>query len=420
MLDSFERQYMQLRRRLQKEQWQNYFQGGQNDLTIMDGEIYALAEHFEGKIKGQGRKAEIARLWLTRELVDKAPAISALRNRLDDFSNYDADFPVHIKENRLFYRRALAQKMRADVLDLMTLRDSLACAKGYNSYVDLVLATEGLKRERLLTLINSYLNENLPLARQLINKYEITFENWFADLDRIGGATYSRDQESLSAELLAKLGFGEVLTKLRLEIRPSGFSGYCAELSAQDIRVAIRPVDTLDNLRLLFHELGHAVAYSSNDEEGLLRILPAGQDEAMAVAFEFIASTVLLEAEARDRLHDLMILEYTRCAVSALFEFDLWKNPAEAEELYQRHYEKMGYKISDYNLWAVDSFRSIDPVCIHNYVIGASIAEKMVDYLQRLYKSDYLLWGKWLRKNIYSIGNKKTLANKVAALGVCI
>ncbi len=40
------------------------------------------------------------------------------------------------------------------------------------------------------------------------------------------------------------------------------------------------------------HELGHAVAYSLNDEEGLLRILPAGQVESIAVVFEFITSTI--------------------------------------------------------------------------------------------------------------------------------
>ncbi len=134
MLNSFEEQYVQLRQRLQKEQWQNYFQGGQNDLTVIDGEIYTLAEYFEGKIKGQDRKSKIARLWLARELVDKAPPVSVLRNRLDDFSNYDADFPTPTKEDHWLYRRALAQEMKGDVLDLMKLRDSLAVARGYDSY----------------------------------------------------------------------------------------------------------------------------------------------------------------------------------------------------------------------------------------------------------------------------------------------
>lgn len=40
-----------------------------------------------------------------------------------------------------------------------------------------------------------------------------------------------------------------------------------------------------------------------------------------------------------------MTLEYTRCAVSALYEFELLENSDKAEELYIKHYSKLGFEI---------------------------------------------------------------------------
>ena len=190
-------------------------------------------------------------------------------------------------------------------------------------------------------------------------------------------------------KLLEILGFTEIKNKIRIDYRQDGFSGYATELSLNDIRIAVEPIESLDSLRTLFHELGHAVLYSLNSEEGLFRILPASLDESMAVVFEYIAPILLLHGDDKEKTYELMTLEYTRCAISALFEFDLWKEPSNAEKLFEEHYSKLGLKIYDPSIWAYDSVRSIDPVYIHNYVIGASIAEKLIEYLNGLYSNDY-------------------------------
>ncbi len=64
-----------------------------------------------------------------------------------------------------------------------------------------------------------------------------------------------------------------------------------------------------------------------------------------------------------------------------------------------------------------DSFRSIDPVYIHNYVIGATLAQKLIDYLSQLYSNDYEAWGKWLYNNVYFDGRKRKLSDKIRAIG---
>lgn len=416
MVNDFANHYVILYQKLQRQQWENYFEEGQNDLTIIDNEIYKLVSFYRGKIKDPDRKSEIAKGLIAREYVDKNPRVSHLRNRLDDLKNYDADLPTQFKQSGSFYRTELARGMKRDVLDLMKLRNSLAVESGFNSYVDLVLASDQVDKQKLLILLNDYLDHNLPKVRWLIKKYGLTFESWFADLNRIGGEHTSHDPHLLINEVLEILGLAEIGTKMTVKIRNDGFTGYCTELSAHDIRLVIESVKSLDSLRTLFHELGHAVSYGLNGEEGLLRILPASQGESVAVVFEYIVSTICLGPNERRILNELMLLEYTRCAISALFEFDLWEEPEQASELYQKHYEKLGLVVNESDLWALDSFRSIDPVYIHNYVVGASIAGDLVNFLARSYADDYHLWGKWLRTNVYSEGNTRTFSSKVEAM----
>lgn len=110
---------------------------------------------------------------------------------------------------------------------------------------------------------------------------------------------------------------------------------------------------------------------------------------------------------------DIQLLEYTRCAISSLFEFELWENPENAESLYIKHYSKLGFKINNGSMWAIDSFRSIDPVYIHNYVIGNILAEQLYKYLLNKFSYNYREWGMWLIDNIYVDGRKRAFKEKI-------
>lgn len=392
---------------LQKQQWCNYFEEGNYDLSLLDSEIYELACLYSNKIEITDSKSRRANLLIARSIVDKHPCVSQLRNRIDNLDNYDENIPDDIRGNSFKYKLEMAKRMKKDVIQLMNKRNELAVKLGYDSYLELVLATEGINKETLIQLLNDFLDRNINKAREIIKEYNITFESWFEDLDRIGNINSSYNPNALIDELLRKLGYMELKSKIKIEYRQDGFSGYAAQLSPSDIRVVVEPIESLDSLRTLFHELGHAILYSLNRGEGLFRILPACVDESMAVVFEYIASILLLQGGHRAKISELMTLEYIRCAISALYEFDLWQDLNRAEELYIKHYSKFGLEVNDPSIWAFDSFRSIDPVYIHNYVIGADLAEKLIGYLNQMYSNDYSSWGKWLYTNV--IGKINTL-----------
>lgn len=412
MLDDFKDEYLKFYRELKEQQWDNYFEEGKHDLNILDERIYELVNEYSNNIEVLNRESQIADLIIEREKVDKNPKVSKLRNYIDNLENYSMNIPQDVKKDRYKYKLVLANKMKNDVLMLMEVRNKLAVENGYDSYPDLVLKTNGLNYKELNILLSNYLEKNLHKAREIVKKYNITFENWFEDLDKIGRKYNNYYVNVLIDELLNLLGFTEVREKMKIKYVEDGLSGYASELGPDDIRIAVGQIESLDSLRILFHELGHAVSYVLNKEEGLFRILPPSLDESMAVIFEHIASDILLDEEDKVRIQELMTLEYTRCAISALYEFDLWENPNRAEELFEYHYKKLGVEIRDPDIWAFDSFRSIDSVYIHNYVIGASIAENLIEYLEKLYSTDYESWGKWLYHNIYFDGWRRDIIAK--------
>lgn len=411
MLKDFEKRYLVYFTKLQRLQWANYFEKKDYDLSAIDKEVYKLVCSYSGKIQKSDRKSRIAELIIKRELVDKKPDISKLRNYIDNLENYALDIDDEIKRDNFKYKLEMAKRMKRDVLKLMEMRNSSAIDIGYSSYADLVFDTEEINREKLIVLLNKYLNKNLEKAKTLIKKYDFSFENWFEDLNRILQKNYS--SAKLVDNILKVMGFNKLIKSLAITYIQDGFSGYAAELAENDIRIAVTPVKSLNGLRILFHELGHAILYKLNKEKGLFRILPAALNESMAVVFEYLASAILLNSEERKIINELIILEYTRCAISALYEFDLWDDPKNAEFLYEKHYGKLGLKILDSGIWAYDSFRSIDPVYIHNYVIGAVIGENILEYLTGLYFNDYKAWGKWLYDSIYHDGRRRTLCDKI-------
>jgi Zn-dependent M32 family carboxypeptidase len=280
------------------------------------------------------------------------------------------------------------------------------------------LRTEEIDKSNLINSLNVFLENNLPKAKEIIKKYGITWKNWFNDLNKISVTRNIYDPQELIEKLLLALGYEEVKEKIQISFMERWHTGYAAELSPNDIRIVVKPIETLNDLRTLFHELGHAILYSLNKEEGIYKILPPSCDEAMAVVIEYIAPMLLnLDKADKEKIYELMILEYTRCAISSLYEFDLWQNPEIAEELYIKHYSKLGIEINNPSSWAADTFRSIDPVYIHNYVVGDMLAEKVFMYLKGKYSCNYRAWGSWLADNIYKDGRKRSFKEKIKMLG---
>lgn len=418
MLIKFEKEYMDKYWKLQRAQWYNYFEDENYNLSEIDAEIYDTVKLFNKEIELIDRKSKIASLLIKKDLVDKNPLVSEVRNRIDNFDNYSDNISDDIKADRYQYKLALSYKMKDDVKKLMKARNDLSKQMEFDSYPELVLITEEIDLVNLVHSLNEFLESNLPKAKEIIKKYNIKWETWFSDLSRIGVTKNQYDPIELVDQLLKTFGFDEIKEKIQISFMEKGYAGCAAELSPNDIRIVIEPINSLDNLRTLFHEMGHAILYSLNKEEGIYKILPPSQDEAMAVVIEYIATMLLNFNETdREKIFEIITLEYTRCAISSLYEFDLWQNPEQAEELYIKHYSKLGIKINNPSMWASDTFRSIDSVYVHNYVIGAMLAEKVFTYLKSRNSCDYKEWGDWLIDKIYKDGRKRSFKEKIKVLG---
>jgi hypothetical protein len=418
MFKEFEKKYIEKYWEIQSAQWKNYFEKENRNLSKIDAEIYDVVKLLGKDIKPADRESQIAAFIIKKDLVDKNPFVSKIRNRIDNLDNYNDDISETVKADRYQYKLVLSDKMKDDVKELINLRNGLAKQMGYDSYPQLVLITEEIDKNNLVNSLNEFLENNLPKAKEIIKKYNIKWETWFSDLNRIGVTKNQYDPIKLVDKLLKTFGFDKIKEKIKINFMEKGYAGCAAELSPNDIRIVVAPIETLNNLRTLFHELGHAISYSLNKEVGMYKILPPSCDEAMAVVIEYIAPMLLnLNKADREKIYELMILEYTRCAISSLYEFDLWQNPDIAEELYIKHYSKLGIEINNPSIWSSDTFRSIDPVYIHNYVIGAMLAERVFIYLQGQYSCNYRMWGDWLVDNIYSDGRKRSFKEKIKILG---
>jgi hypothetical protein len=218
--------------------------------------------------------------------------------------------------------------------------------------------------------------------------------------------------------MLECLGFERLQEAIPITVQEQAIEGYAGILSVpHDIRILVRPISSLNRWLTLFHELGHALAHALNAQPGIFKTWTSVHDESMAVVIEHIAASVLLDQANRESARALSILENTRCAISALFEFELWEHPEAAERLYLRHYAQLGLPIASPEVWALDSFRSLDPVYVQNYVIGDLVADKTINLLDREYGRNSRQWGRWLLRNYYADGRKRSLREKTAVTG---
>ncbi len=405
---NFENAYLNLFWKFQRCQWENYTDDAGHDLTVIDEEIFKLVTSYKNIFEFSGHTGEIIQAVLTRDLVDKHPDVSKLRNRLD-LDNQDRCYGHGISQ------KDMIRRMKPDVLALMQTRTRLSRELGFASYVDLVLFSEGLELESLVALLEQHLKNHLKTVNALVKKYHISLTtSWFSGLDKIGHCDPDFDPGGNVTQFLECIGFGDLLNKIPLIVQEQATaSGYVGVMSVpDDIRILIRTVNSLENWLTLFHELGHATAHALNEASGIFQTWTSVYDETMAEVLEPIAAFMLLNECNQQRAKELRLLTSTRCAISGLFELALLENPENAERLYLEHFSKLGMQINDPETWVLDSFRSIDPVYIFNYVIGHQIANRTFIHLRNEYADDFPKWGEWLRNNYYADGRKRSLQEK--------
>jgi len=409
---------MKLFWRSQRCQWENYVNDAHHDLSGVDEQIFSLLSPYQCAFEGDSRREKVLNAIIKRACVDNHPDIARLRNRLDDWDNYTDGIQPSSKQISVSFRQQLGERMREDVLELMRQRQCHARKQGFGSYPELVLWSEDLALKPVHALLSVKIATSLPVAASLAKNYGITWSSWFNILNSIGYQSDFAGSTSLVLNVLKQLGFNSLSSTISVVVKDQPIAGFAGIITVpDDIRILISPITGLHQELALYHELGHAIAHAMNRETGIFKTWTSAYDEAMAVVFERIAAWIVLDDEQKKAAQDLWLLEETRCATSALFEMELWEHPQAAEDLYLQHYRAWDIETLPAGVWAADSFRSIDPIYIHNYVIAAEVADITIEFLKHKFGDNFTEWGQWLAENYYAEGRGRTLEGKVTAVG---
>lgn len=154
MIENFEHDYMIKYWNIQLLQWCNYFEHGNNNLSLADKEIFDIVTKYYGLIEPIDRKSEIACLLMQKDLVDKNPIVSKIRNHIDNLDNYNNNISYDLDEKS--YLAELSLRMKNDVLTLINLRNNLSRDLGFLSYPELVLYLN-LNYGKTLKMLKTYI-----------------------------------------------------------------------------------------------------------------------------------------------------------------------------------------------------------------------------------------------------------------------
>lgn len=325
---------------LQRLQYENDA-GAAHDLLPLQSELHELLNH-------QTLQGGLVRRW-----IESDPDVAVLRNRADAW-----DPPPTADE----------------VLQLMARRNDSAFQLGYADYPWAILSADGLSPRTLREHLNRLLSQDLDFAVSAAREAGIaTMADWFSGLHRMGQLPEPLDPLPLLERFADALSLREVLS--RTEVTIAEGAAFANRTGEHTFRMQVNPINTVNAWRTLFHEFGHVCTYALSPADRLPR-LSAVTDEMIAVLFEHAAAHLLAEEPLRQRILQEMRMDHARCAVSSLFELDLWQCPARAESLYTQHYSRL-VAAPDPAIWHQDSFRSIDCMTVPGYALGQLLATRL-------------------------------------------
>ena len=369
--------------------WDNYALGQDRDLNEVDQSIYNLLKNIDPKNFFKGRKKEIFERLYYKLMIENDPEIAVLKNKLDNNENYNNK----LDKNDVDYKIKIAKRKKEDVIQLMKLRNKKAKNCGFNSYPDFNFYYEELHKETVIKMIKKYLEDNINKANDLINEYDLTWQNWFERLRNIGSIEKQEPSYHFNC-LLKKLDLNINSKDIKFKTKKDGISGMTFNISIpDDIRILSKPITSPMTGRVFFHECGHAINYVTANDNGIYNIYNPFHDEAVAIIFENIGIQLCMNKKEEKIAEEVKFLETIRCSISFLFEMELWKKPDQAEELFLKYQYLLNMKHNQKEIWELNSFRYIDPVYIQNYVLGEIYANRIIDSLNNNYNDNYIKWG---------------------------
>jgi len=395
--DQFEEAYMQAFWAVQHAQWSLYA-GETDEPPASDVDAHDVAMAVVRDVLPDTRRSQVLRFVAQRDAIDLDPDIRSLRSKLDAGDAYETGHGSH----------ETAHSMAPDVLQLIEMRSAAARASGSPSYPDVALAAEEIHEHWLRRLLEDFLQQNLAAAHALTTLWQMNLSDWFSMLDAVAAPPSLVEPATLWQELMHALDIDSATPQPRVYLRDAGLAGYTGVLHVpDDIRILARPAMSLHQWLTLVHEMGHALCHCTCRQKGVLSTWSVSDDETSAVVVEHMAASFLLPPEQRAAAEQLQLLEAVRCCISALFEMDLWDAPHDAEQLYAAWYGRLVDRPFDPAVWALDSFRSSDPMAVFSYVIGYEAGQQAVSCA---------LTGPQLVQQLFAPGRSQPLLQKLGLL----
>ncbi len=369
-------EFLNAARAFGKAEWEAIVEGVENDMTLIDETLYSLARESEAKPPV-----------IKRALVEHHPEVARYRRKIETYEGYPKDDIL-----------TLSRAMRPDVVKLMELRNMVAQNLGYIDYKDLECELSRIHEETIKDRLQEIVEKDSGEAEALIEKHSMSWESWFQDLRKMTALEETLQPQDIVENVAETFGFDKLPNVVNIHQNEQGIAGFARKFSDSDIRIAGRIIDNASDLKTFLHELSHAILYAYNTPENLEDFLLPAKDEFLANLLENILVKYVCTQTQRRLIQKVNLLEKIRMSLSALFELDLWNKVKTPEERFTYHYERL-MPVEHPEYWALDSFRSIDPLFMQYYPLGLLAGENMLVIIDQEGLEGKEL-GAWLREHL--------------------
>ncbi len=283
------------------------------------------------------------------------------------------------------------------ILRLMKTRDLLAQAQGYDDYKTMIMNLDHIKELSVKKKLIAKLQTDQKRRQTLIKQHGITYDNVFQVVNQIGLKPVAHHPETIMDQLFEQLDIPFARKQITCVIDSNGIAGYAQKIGEGDIRLAARPITSLNHLKTFLHELSHAITKAIQQDTSLNQFLRSQSYEMLAVILENMFIDEVCTQTEKETLRDIQIILDGRLITSALFEFDLNDYPDNIEDVFKTIVTHT-MPLEDPTSWSQDTFRFSDPLTIQYYPLGHLAYQNLAHIMDQeaVPQAHRLLWIKAL------------------------
>ena len=372
---------------------------------------------------------------IERQFLSSPPRLGKKRRSWGDFISTLHTHPDRRHRERAWQAQVpIANKLRNSVLELVRRRNHWAQRQGYDTYIDLVLAPQGLSRdsvlERYVDLEEVTLDAYKSVLRRMQNWrpfdypaiWDITYfpEAWLSSPD--GQSVVFRGSSPDVVALIKALGmpwdslhFAPQLTD-RLP-----YPCLCWPVHIpDDVRLSLSRQQGWESYIEIARAFGQAVLAGFTQQPSYLLREQAPCYEAGMGAFlarvaadpVWLGKRRLLPDRERLRVaqlsYDMLVLRLRRLMALSVFEFQMYETPdANLDGIWGEIQEAFLFLPNiPWSGWVVQPDYIFRPIHLQNEVIGETIASQTVNYLHQRFGSlfDNPELTEFLKEAVYSNG----------------